>query len=314
MNVLMQRRRERLDRLAEAGGPGGSGGQSLLAEAFTRLRRNPVAVTGAGIIVVFLLVAVFAPLLAPHNAEDSFEALRASLRPDSIPGPLPGFPLGSDQNGRDELSRMILASQQTLLVGVLATVLGLLAGVLIGVLAGAFGGWVDTLLMRLTDVLLSFPSLLLAISIAALAAKASQTTVIIAVAVVSVPVFARLLRGAMLAQRSSDYVLAATALGIQRRHIVLRHMLPNAVGPVIVQATLVLASSILDAAALSFLGLGDADPGRAEWGLMLANAQTYLDVRPELAFYPAVAIILVALGFTLLGEALREALDPKSRR
>jgi peptide/nickel transport system permease protein len=184
----------------------------------------------------------------------------------------------------------------------------------IGVLAGAFGGWVDSLLMRLTDVLLSFPSLLLAISIAALAARASQTTVIVAVAIVSVPVFARLLRGAMLAQRSSDYVLAATSLGIRRRHIVLRHMLPNAVGPVIVQATLVLASSILDAAALSFLGLGDADPRRAEWGLMLANAQTYLDVRPELAFYPAAAIILVALGFTLFGEALREALDPKSRR
>jgi peptide/nickel transport system permease protein len=311
MNVLMQRRRERLDRLAEAGA---GEGKSLLAEAATRLRRNPVAMVGLGIIAVFLLVAVFAPLLAPHSAEESFDALRAGLRPDSIPGPQPGFPLGSDQNGRDELSRMILASQQTLAVGVLATLFGLVAGMAIGVLAGAFGGWVDNALMRLTDVLLSFPSLLLAISIAALAARASQTTVIIAVAIVSVPVFARLLRGAMLAQRSSDYVLAATALGIRRRHIVLRHMLPNAMGPVIVQATLVLASSILDAAALSFLGLGDADPGRAEWGLMLANAQAYLDVRPELAFYPAVAIILVALGFTLLGEALREALDPKSRR
>jgi len=312
MNMLMQRRRDRLDRLADAGGQGE--GKSLLAEALVRLRRNPVAIVGAAIIAVFLLVAVFAPLLAPHNAEDSFEALRAALRPDAIPGPMPGFPLGSDQNGRDEMSRMILASRQTLLVGVLATLLGLAAGMLIGVVAGAAGGWADTVLMRLTDVLLSFPSLLLAISIAALAASASQTTVIIAVAIVSVPVFARLLRGAMLAQRSSDYVLAATSLGIRRRHIVLRHMLPNAVGPVIVQATLVLASSILDAAALSFLGLGDADPGRAEWGLMLANAQSYLDVRPELAFYPAVAIILVALGFTLLGEAMREALDPKSRR
>jgi peptide/nickel transport system permease protein len=312
MSTLLQRRKDRLDRLAVAGAQ--PEGQSLLAEALTRLRRNPVAMVGATLIAVFVLVAVLAPVLAPHGAEESFDALRAGLRPDLIPGPMPGFPLGSDQNGRDELSRLILASQQTLLVGVLATLIGLAAGVLIGVLAGAFGGWVDTVLMRLTDVLLSFPSLLLAISIAALAARASQTTVIIAVAVVNVPVFARLLRGAMLAQRSSDYVLAATALGIQRRHIVLRHMLPNAVGPVIVQATLVLASSILDAAALSFLGLGDADPGRAEWGLMLANAQTYLDVRPELAFYPAAAIILVALGFTLFGEALREALDPKSRR
>jgi peptide/nickel transport system permease protein len=197
---------------------------------------------------------------------------------------------------------------------VFATVIGLIFGVLIGVLAGAFGGWVDTLLMRFTDVLLSIPSLLLAISIAALAARPSQTTVIIAVAIVGVPIFARLLRGSMLAQRDSDHVTAATALGVKRRAIVLRHMVPNAIGPVIVQATLTLATAILDAAALSFLGLGDGDPARAEWGLMLANAQAYLDVRPALAFYPAIAIILVALGFTLLGEALREALDPKGRR
>ncbi len=168
--------------------------------------------------------------------------------------------------------------------------------------------------MRVTDVLLSIPSLLLAISVAALAARPSQTTVIIAVALVNVPIFARLLRGSMLAQRESDHVLAATALGVRRRAIVARHMLPNAVGPVIVQATLTLATAILDAAALSFLGLGDADPARAEWGLMLANAQPYLDVRPALALYPAVAIIVVALGFTLLGESLREALDPKGRR
>jgi peptide/nickel transport system permease protein len=168
--------------------------------------------------------------------------------------------------------------------------------------------------MRCTDALLAIPSLLLAISVAALAASASQTTVIIAVAVVSVPIFARLLRGSMLAQRNADHVVAVTALGVKRPAVVLRHMLPNAVGPVIVQATLTLATSILDAAALSFLGLGDADPGRAEWGLMLSQAQTYLDVRPALAFYPAGAIILVALGFTLLGESLREALDPKGRR
>ena len=311
-NGRRKRRRDRIDALAGIGA--GDGGQSLLAEAGSRLRRNPVAMVGAGIIVVFLLVAVLAPVLAPHAAEESFEQLRAALRPDAIPGAQPGFPLGSDQNGRDEFSRMILASRQTLLVGVLATLFGLVAGMVIGLLAGAFGGWVDVVLMRLTDVLLAFPSLLLAISVAALAAHASQTTVIIAVAVVSVPVFARLLRGAMLSQRGSDYVLAATALGVRRRDVVLRHMLPNSVGPVIVQATLVLASSILDAAALSFLGLGDADPSRAEWGLMLANAQGVIDVRPELAFYPAAAIIVVALGFTLFGEALREALDPKNRR
>jgi peptide/nickel transport system permease protein len=302
----LERRRGRIDDIA--------GGRSLGAEAFRRLRREPAAIVGAIIIGVFVVVAAFAPLLAPHDATTAFPQLQENLRPGAIPGPQDGFPLGSDQLGRDFFSRMILASQQTLLVGVLATLIGLAFGIVIGTVAGAFGGWVDTLLMRVTDMLLAIPSLLLAISVAALAASPSQTTVIIAVSIVSVPIFARLLRGSMLAQRHSDHVVAATALGVKRSAVVLRHMLPNAIGPVIVQATLTLATSILDAAALSFLGLGDADPGRAEWGLMLAQAQTYLDVRPALALYPALAIILVALGFTLLGESLREAIDPKGRR
>jgi peptide/nickel transport system permease protein len=302
----LERRRSRIDEVA--------GGRSLSAEALRRLRREPAAIVGAVIIGAFVVVAAFAPLIAPHDAAQPFRELQENLRPGSIPGPQDGFPLGSDQLGRDFFSRMILAAQQTLLVGVLATLVGLAVGVVIGTVAGAFGGWVDTLLMRVTDVLLAIPSLLLAISVAALAANPSQTTVIIAVSIVSVPIFARLLRGSMLAQRSSDHVVAATALGVKRPAIVLRHMLPNAIGPVIVQATLTLATSILDAAALSFLGLGDADPGRAEWGLMLAQAQSYLEVRPALAFYPAIAIIVVALGFTLLGESLREAIDPKGRR
>ena len=301
-----ERRKARIDDL--------SAGRSLSSEAFRRLRRDPVAIAGAVIVGLFVVVAALAPLIAPHGAAEAFPQLQENLRPGSIPGPQDGFPLGSDQLGRDFFSRVILAAQQTLLVGVLATLIGLAAGIVIGALAGAFGGWVDTLLMRITDVLLAIPSLLLAISVAALAASPSQTTVIIAVAIVGVPIFARLLRGSMLAQRESDHVVAATALGVKRSAVVLRHMLPNAIGPVIVQATLTLATSILDAAALSFLGLGDADPGRAEWGLMLAQAQTYLDVRPALAFFPAAAIIVVALGFTLLGESLREALDPKGRR
>jgi peptide/nickel transport system permease protein len=302
----VERRKARIDDL--------SAGRSLSSEAFRRLRRDPVAIAGAVIVGLFVVVAALAPLIAPHGAAETFPQLQENLRPGSIPGPQDGFPLGSDQLGRDFFSRLILAAQQTLLVGVLATLIGLAAGIVIGALAGAFGGWVDTLLMRITDVLLAIPSLLLAISVAALAASPSQTTVIIAVAIVGVPIFARLLRGSMLAQRESDHVVAATALGVKRSAVVLRHMLPNAIGPVIVQATLTLATSILDAAALSFLGLGDADPGRAEWGLMLAQAQTYLDVRPALAFFPAAAIIVVALGFTLLGESLREALDPKGRR
>lgn len=306
ISTLTERRKRRIDDLA--------GGRSLTQEAFRRLRRDPVAITGAVIVGAFVVIAVMSPLIAPNSATESFPQLQQDLRPGFIPGPQEGFPLGSDQLGRDFYSRFLLASQQTLLVGVLATLIGLAVGVVIGTVAGAFGGWVDSLLMRVTDVLLAIPSLLLAISVAALFASPSQTSVIIAVSIVGVPIFARLLRGSMLAQRESDHVVAATALGVKRPAVVLRHMLPNAIGPVVVQATLTLATSILDAAALSFLGLGDADPGRAEWGLMLAQAQALLEVRPALALWPAFAIIVIALGFTLLGESLREALDPKGRR
>jgi peptide/nickel transport system permease protein len=310
MTSLLNIRKRRVDELAETA----EGGTSLTADALRRMARNPVAITGAVIVALFVLLAVFAPWIAPKDPYTAFAVLKAQLRADTIPGPQPGFPLGSDEFGRDLLSRLIIGAQQSMVVGVMATLIGLGIGMVIGGLAGALGGWTDTLLMRLTDVMLSVPSLLLAISIAALARQSSQWTVIIAVAMVSVPIFARLLRGSMLSQRASDHVLAATALGVRRSTIVFRHMLPNSVGPVIVQATLTLATSIIDAAALSFLGLGDPDPARAEWGLMLGNAQRYLDVRPELAFYPAIAIIVVALGFTLLGESMREALDPKNRR
>ncbi len=313
MTNLAERKKDRIDRLASTAAEGG--GVSLLGDAMRRLSRNPVAIIGALIILIFILVAVFAPLLAPHDPYQRFKELTGELTPSRIPGSQPGHPLGSDELGRDFMSRLIYGSRQTLFVGVLATLLGLAIGVVVGGLAGAFGGWVDTGLMRGVDILLALPSLLLAISLVALASHPSQWTVIIAVAVVNVPIFARLLRGSMLAQRESDHVLAARSLGVRRHTIVLRHMLPNAMSPVIVQATLTLATAILDAAALSFLGLGDPDINRAEWGLMLSNAvQKYLDVRAQLAYWPAAAIIFIALGFTLLGESLREALDPKNRR
>ncbi|MGW4488604.1 ABC transporter permease [Amycolatopsis sp. NPDC004368] len=311
MNTLLAKKKEPIDKLAKAS----ASGRSLGAEALRRMVRSPVAITGGVITLLFLLLAIFAPLIAPKDPQIRYLQSQVELGKGIIPGPSPGFPLGVDDFGRDFLSRLIVGAQQTLIVGVLATVIGVLIGVIIGGLAGAFGGWVDTVLMRLVDVLLSFPSLLLAISIAALFAKPSQWTVILAVSIIGVPIFARLLRGSMLAQREADHVLAATSLGVKRGTIVFRHMLPNSLGPVIVQATLTLATAILEAAALSFLGLGDPDPTRAEWGLMLGNAsRQFLDIRPELAYYPAIAIIVVALGFTLLGESLREALDPKNRR
>jgi peptide/nickel transport system permease protein len=232
-----------------------------------------------------------------------------------VPGPQEGHPLGSDGlAGRDLLSRLLVGSRQTLIVGVMATLGGLVGGLILGTLAGGLGGWVDATVMRVVDVMLSIPSLLMAFSIAAIFAQGSQWTVILAIAIVQVPIFARLLRGSMLAQRHSDHVLAARSLGVKPGPVVFRHMLPNSTGPIIVQATLVLATSIIDAAALSFLGLGNPDDRLPEWGQMLGASQRYFDSYPHLAVYPALCIIVVALGFTLMGESLREALDPKSRR
>jgi peptide/nickel transport system permease protein len=306
-------RRRRIDELAARAGqvPEGEGGQSIARSAFRRLRRDPVAIAGAAIVVVFLLVAAFAPLLAPR---DPFaQTLLSEVRPGSIPGAQDGFPLGVDNLGRDLLSRLVYGSRQSLLIGVVSTTLGVVAGMALGVLAGAFGGWVDTVVMRFVDILLSVPGLLMAITISVLLGQ-NQYSLMIAIAVTQVPIFARLLRGSMLAQRGSDYVLAVRALGVTRSRTVFGHVLPNSLSPVIVQATLSLATAIIEAAALSFLGLGDPNISRPEWGAMLANAQQFLGVRPELAIWPAVCIIVVALGFTLLGERLREALDPKFRR
>ena len=313
MSGMVTRKRDKIDALAAKAAEADEGGIGLYADAFRRLVRNPVAIVGAVIVLLFILLAIFAPLIAPKDPTARY--LIDEIRQNTPLGARDGFPLGTDQEGRDFLSRLIAGSRQSLVVGVMATLIGAAAGMVIGGIAGAMGGWVDTVLMRFTDILLSVPSLLLAISIAALAAEPSQWTVITAVAIVSIPIFARLLRGSMLAQRNTDHVLAARALGVKERTIVFRHMLPNSLSPVIVQATLTLATSIIDAAALSFLGLGDPDPSRAEWGAMLGEAaRVYFEVRPEMTLYPGLAIVLVALGFTLLGESLREALDPKNRR
>jgi len=327
----MSRRKERLDVLAATSGAGGNAvltpgsdgsadraasdsGLSLAASAWRRLRRNPVFLVGATIIGLFVVLALLAPLLVQNDPALRLLEDQVSRARNEIPSAQPGFPLGGDQQGRDFFARMLLGSQQTLLVAVLATVIGLGGGLTLGTVAGAIGGWVDSAVMRVVDVMLSIPSLLLAVSIGALFAQQSQFTVILAVAIVQIPIFARLLRGSMLAQRSSDHVLAARALGVRQGAIVFRHMLPNSLGPVIVQSTLVLAVAIIDAAALSFLGLGAPDDSTPEWGQMLGAAQPVIDSHPQLAFWPAGAIIVVALGFPLVGESLRDELDPKNRR
>jgi peptide/nickel transport system permease protein len=322
MTITAGKKREKLDRLAELAARNDEQGVSLWKEAFRRLRRNPAAIVGAAILAIFVVVAIVGPFFVPYGPTDSIGIREGLVKSGQgiIPGSSSDHWLGFDHQGRDEFSRMIVGARQTLLVGVVSTLIGLAIGALIGGVAGAaaglggrWGRWVDTTLMRFIDMLLAMPSLLLAVSIAALLG-ASLTTVMIAVGVVSVPIFARLLRGSMISQANSDYVLAATSLGVKKSKIALTHVVPNSIAPVIVQATLTLATAIIEAAALSFLGLGNPDSAIPEWGVMLADAQPYLGIRPALAVYPALGIIITALGFTLLGEAMREALDPKLRK
>ncbi len=279
-------------------------------DALRRLRRSPTAIVGGALVTLFVLVAVFAPVLAPYSptAVDLTD-----VRPGSFPGPSAEHWLGLDQLGRDELSRVIYGARYSLIIGVVSLSLGATVGIVLGLLAGAFGGWVDNLVMRLVDIMLAVPSLLLAIGIAALLGR-SITSVMIAIAIVNVPIFARLLRGSMLAQRRSDYALAARSLGVTRGRIVLQHVFPNSLAPVIVQGTLALATAIIEAAGLAYLGLGSQDPAIPEWGRMLAETNQFLASAPLLALWPGLAIVLSVMGFYLLGEALREALDPKLRR
>lgn len=286
-------------------------GTSLWRGAFRRLRRSPSAIIGAAIVAALVLVAVLAPVLTPYQPASS--EWIDQVTPSSVPGPSPGHPLGLDSFGSDMLTQLLYGARQTLVIGVVSTMIGVIGGAFLGVLAGGLGGWWDTGVMRFVDILLSIPSLLLAVSIAALLG-ANQWSIMIAIGTAQIPIFARLLRGSMLGQRRQDYVLAASSLGLRSRRIVMSHVLPNSLGPLIVQATLVLATATIEVAALSYLGLGQPDPAVAEWGRMLVKGQDRLQSDPRLTILPGLCMTITALGFTLFGEALREALDPKSRR
>ncbi|WP_432547080.1 ABC transporter permease [Kineococcus sp. SYSU DK004] len=291
--------------------PTGSSGAGPWRAAWRRLRRDPAGIAGAVIVALFVLVAVLAPVLAPYRPATS--EWFAQVTPTSVPGPSAEHPLGLDSFGSDLLTQLLHGARSSLVIGVVSTAVGLSAGAVLGLLAGGIGGWVDTAVMRVVDVLLSIPALLLAVSVAAVLGR-SSTSVMLAIAAAQVPIFARLLRASLLAQRGQDYVLALRSLGLRQRRIVLGHMLPNSTGPVLVQATLVLATAVIEVAALSFLGLGDPDPAVAEWGRMLVRAQDRLEQAPQLALLPGACIAVTALGFTLLGESLRQALDPRSTR
>jgi len=279
----------------------------LWSDAWRRLRRNKGAMLGFVIVGVFVSVALAAPLIAPYSPlEQKLEGSLAAQPPSWT------HPFGLDALGRDALSRIMYGARYSLLIGIVSVAVGLSVGLLLGALAGYLGGWVDTLIMRVMDVMLSIPGLLLAIGIVAMLGP-GIVQIMVAVGVTNIPIFARLLRGSILAQRENDFVLAARSVGVPRRQILASHILPNAISPVIVQGTLALATAIIDVAGLGFLGLGPQDPSTPEWGTMLTDTVRYLQSYPHLAIIPGVAIVISVLGFNLIGDGLREALDPKLR-
>jgi peptide/nickel transport system permease protein len=283
--------------------------QGLWRDAWQRLRHNKAALVGMALIGVFVLVAVFAPLIAPYGPREQNLNL---LEGRCCPGPSADHWFGVDDLGRDELSRIVYGARYSLLIGVVSVTVGLSIGLVLGAIAGYFGGAVDSVFMRLMDIMLSIPGLLLAIGIVAMLGP-GITQIMIAVGVTQIPIFARLMRGSVLATRENDYVLAARSVGVPRRAILAAHILPNSISPVIVQATLALATAIIDVAGLGFLGLGPQDPSTPEWGTMLTGTTRYLQTAPHLALIPGVAIVISVLGFNLVGDGLREALDPKFR-
>jgi peptide/nickel transport system permease protein len=282
----------------------------LWRDAFYRLIRNPGAIVGFVFVMVFVVAAIFAPLIATH---DPVEQNLLLIADGCCPGPSAEHWFGVDLLGRDLFSRIIYGARVSLLIGVVSVGIGFSIGLVLGAIAGYVGGIVDSVIMRLMDIMLAIPGLLLAIGIVA-ALGPGLKEVMIAVGLANVPIFARLVRGSILAQREADFVLAARAVGIRRPTILFAHILPNAISPVIVTATLAMATAIIDVAGLGFLGIGLQDPDETpEWGSMLTEVNEYLQTAPFLALIPGTAIVISVLGFNLIGDGLREALDPKLR-
>ncbi|MEE2859556.1 MAG: ABC transporter permease subunit [Paracoccus sp. (in: a-proteobacteria)] len=275
-----------------------------LAEFWRRFLKQRVALVALAFLVLLIAAAILAPWIAPYDpsAPDYMNVLQ---------GPSAAHWAGTDTYGRDIFSRIIWGARISLTVGFLSVSLGALGGVGLGIIAGYYGRWTDSAVMRLCDLLLAFPGILLAIAVIAILGP-GITNVIYAVAIFSIPVFARLARGTTLQLKRAVYVDAARAVGVADSTIMLRHILPGTLPNVIVYFSMRIGTSILTAAALSFIGLG-AQPPSPEWGAMLADGRTYMGVADHLTLFPGLAIFLTVLGFNLLGDGLRDALDPKLR-
>lgn len=264
---------------------------------------------GAGLVAAFVLAALLAPWLAPFDPH----AVPRELAGASLAAPGPPHPLGTDALGRDLLSRVLYGGRVSLLVGVGVEILVVLIGAVIGLLAGYYGGWLDGLLMRITDVVMAFPSLILAIGLIAVFEKPGLDKVFLVLVLLGWTTIARVMRGAVLSIREREYVQAARALGIGERAVLLRHVLPNCVGSILVAATIGVGGNMVAEAGLSFLGLGAQAP-TISWGAMLAEGQTFLASAPWVAVFPGLALMLAVLGVNLLGDGLRDMLDPRFRQ
>ncbi|CEI82574.1 diguanylate cyclase [Oceanobacillus oncorhynchi subsp. incaldanensis] len=273
-------------------------------DAWRRLRKNRFAMAGMIIILFFLILALIAPLLTSYSYYEQNLANR--LLP-----PSGEHWMGTDDLGRDILTRIAYGARVSLQVGFFAVIGALVFGTFLGIIAGYFGRWVDMIISRIFDILLAFPSILLAIAIVAILGASLQNA-LIAIAIINIPIFGRIVRSRVISLRAEEYIMAAKAQGMKNGRIIFHHILPNSITPIIVQATLGFGTAILEAAALGFLGLG-AQPPTPEWGQMLASSREFIQLAPWTLIMPGVSIMLVVLGFNLVGDGLRDVLDPKMR-
>jgi ABC-type dipeptide/oligopeptide/nickel transport system permease subunit len=291
---------------------------SLWRLTLRRIMRQRSAIIGMVILGILLLIAIFADVIAPYSPyqvligiENVDKRQAPCIHLLGCPADQPEHIMGTDGNVRDEFSRLIHGTRISLFVGFSTVGVAIIIGTLLGAIAGYTGGWLDNLIMRFLDVLLAFPSLLLAITIVSVLGKGLQNA-LLAIAIVSIPSYARVVRASVLSVKENEYVAASKALGGNNSHILFGRILPNAIAPLIVRGTLGIGTAILDAAALSFIGLG-AQPPLAEWGYMLGSERNQLFTAPHLVFYPGIAIMLTVLSFNLLGDGLRDAIDPRLR-
>lgn len=277
----------------------------LWLEAGFRIIKSKTALIGVIIIVLLVLTAILAPVIATHSptAQDIVNRYQA---------PSSDHLLGTDELGRDIFSRIVYGTRISIQIGVIAVSISLAIGVLLGGIAGYYGRWIDQIVMRFIDIMMAFPSILMAIALVAVLGPSLQNAMI-AVGIVGIPQFARIVRSAVLSIKENEYIEAAKSIGAKHGRILIQHVLPNCVAPIIVQATLGVGTAILDAAGLSFLGLG-AQPPTPEWGAMLSDGRAAIQNVPWVVAFPGLAIFLVVLGFNLFGDGLRDALDPRLKQ